>query len=108
MSIKRIWRVYFDLPDYIVPKEVSKVFRLMKKRQKLMERIETAWKKEKAKLEVELAEVNSDIDLTMNVVSPKGANWKIRSHNAGNGAFFVIEITEPVQESIFDKGQDDD
>lgn len=38
MTVKRILRVYYDLPHYIKPKEVSKIFKLMHNRRDLMDK----------------------------------------------------------------------
>jgi hypothetical protein len=115
MTVKRILRVYYDLPHYMKPKEVSKVFKLMKERADLLERKEWAFgKKESERIADRLTLVGNDLELICNVIAPKGANWTIKRHTAAVGKdniltkFFVLTITEPVVESIFDKGQDDE
>ena len=47
MAVKRIWRVYYDLPDHIVPTEVSKIFKLMSTRKALIRTINDAKKGKK-------------------------------------------------------------
>lgn len=108
MSIKRIFRVYYDLPDYIVPKEVAKIFRLMTKRRELMIKINNTMRDvKKAPLEVELSEVDSDIEMVAEVITPKHCNWMVKEHETSDAAFWVLTLTEPVEESLLKGGQDD-
>lgn len=115
MAVKRILKVYYDLPNYLNPKEVVKVFKLMEERGKLMNQIHVAIRSDKkADLQDKLDAVESGLKMIANVITPKGANWGVATHEAIVGKhnnltkFLVLTITEPVTESIFDKGQDDD
>lgn len=108
MSVKRIWRVYYDLPNFIKPKEVEKAFRMMSERAKFFPRIEAAFKEStKQSIRDELKVFDADLELIMNVICPNDCNWGIAKHTTDGKKFWVMTITEKVQDSIFDKGQDD-
>lgn len=108
-EIRRLLRVYMDLTHYIKPVEVNKLFRLMDKRQNLMQRIDECFRgNKKAKMEVELAEVNSDMELLCSVICPTNATWGITKTTSQGETFWMLTISEPVKESLFDKGQDYD
>lgn len=105
---KRIYRVYYDLPDHIVPKEVKKLFKLINKYMRLIDSKKHAPKKEIDRIEVETSEIESDIRLIAEVITPKNCNWRLDLWEKPNKSdFWVLTITEPVEESLFNKGQDD-
>jgi hypothetical protein len=111
--MKRIHRVYFDKIDYVKPKEVIKCFNLLKLINNLDKQLDVAFKRStKDNLETELAEHRADLQLTMNVITPKDGTWRIfhsyvtpREHAE---SFAVMEIYTEVVDSIFEKGQDDE
>ena len=103
---KKIWRVYYDLPNYVNPKEVTKIFKLMRQRDSLMDREEgTISQKRKDEIQNELLPINEDLKMLLNVISPKESNWSVIKHKANGKEFFVITITEPVQASLHTEGQ---
>lgn len=109
MTVRRIWRVYYDLPNYIVPKEVKKAFRHMDNRKNYFHRIETAFRDStKESIRNELKVFDADLELLMDVITPKKCTWGIAKHATSEETFWVMTIFEYVNDSIFTKGQDDD
>jgi hypothetical protein len=108
MSVKRIARVYYDLDNYVKPKEVSKIFKLMNKRAKLMrEKQTTLGKNNLALLDDKLTLANADLEMICNVITPKNCTWGVNKHNANSKEFWVLTITENVTELMHKGGQDD-
>lgn len=106
-NIRRIHRVYYDLPNYIKPVEVIKIFKLMNQRNELNIKINGSRKTKDADV-VKLAEINADLALVLEVISPNGLTYLVSEHRSNGKNFWVLTLYSLVTESLFDKGQDND
>jgi hypothetical protein len=108
MTVKRIVRVYYDLDNYVKPKEVSKVFNMMDKRDRLiMDKRAARGKNNIARLDDQLTLINADLEMICKVISPKDCVWGVNRHNASGKDFWVLTITEIVTDSMHKGGQDE-
>ena len=108
MGTKRILRVYFDLPNFVQPKEVGKVFSMFRERSKLKKEQELFNnKRRKNEIVTELFEINTDIGMLLDVITPTDSNYSVQWHTSLGKEFAVLTITEDVQDVMPTKGQDE-
>lgn len=109
MSIKRIVKVYYDKPNYIKPKEVTKAFSLYDKRNDLRKQLNsTTSKTGKIDLKGEIAEIGEELRMVMNVITPGKLTWGLAEHTDQDSSFSVITITEKVEDELSFKSQDEE
>ena len=102
MGVKRIIRVYYNLPHILNPKEVTRAFSKFNERLKILKELnDSPSKLEKMSLETDRATVEADLTLLMDVITPKGANWGISHHTTQTeGEFAVITMKEAVADEL--------
>lgn len=108
MTVKRIVKVYFDLPHYVKPKEVGKIFRLMDKRREKLREIEDAFRETtKEHLRNEFVLFEGEFNQLLNLVTPKHCNWNVTAMTTSSEKCWMLVITEPVNDELNFKGQDE-
>lgn len=112
---KRIFRVYQCKPHYFNPKEVTRIFKLVKQHRDLQLKLrglqEALFKKvEIAQTEVDIEKTFEEIKLVANVITPSRCKWVVeRLTDSEGNEFEQLTITEEIHDELHSltEGQDD-
>ena len=97
---RRILKVYYDKPSYVVPKDIQKIFTLHQLFLDLQTDFRNSTSKaDKMKIEIEQEENKNDLLMMLKLVTPKDANWSMDIHTVDKDKFCVLTITEEIHDS---------
>lgn len=104
---RRIKKVYFDLPNYVKPKEVTKAFKLMHDRKAFFKRLDEATRgTTKQGIKDELAVHEEELIILMKIITPKNCAWSITEARAADKTFYLMNIYEEVYDELSAEAQD--